>query len=84
MTNSSLRSLKVSFNKNMSSNKGKTIPVQFSFPLLFGISCHLGLIDLDLSGFPFELDSESLELILAALSSNTALSLKKVISNLKK
>ena len=78
MTNSSLRSLTVTFDRTLSSKKGKTIPIQFSFPLVFGISCHLGLTDLDLSGFPYELDSESLELVLAALSSNTALSLKKV------
>ena len=44
-----------------------------------GISCHLGLTKLDLSNLNIELDSESLELILAALSSNTALSLKEVL-----
>ena len=43
-----------------------------------GISCHLGLTKLDLSNLNIELDTESLELILAALSSNTALSLTEV------
>ena len=77
MTNSSLRILAVS-NKGMKT-QDSLIQITYFFPLLFGISCHLGLTELDLSQLNISMDAESLEFSLAALSSNTALSLKKVI-----
>lgn len=73
--NSSLRSLTLSSKRPLNSTCFK---IKFVFPILMGISCHLGLTKLDLSNLNIELDSESLELILAALSYNTALSLKEV------
>ena len=80
MTNSSLRILAVS-NKGMQI-QDSLIQITYFFPLLFGISCHLGLAELDLSQLNISMDAESLELSLAALSSNTALSLNKVICGL--
>ena len=77
ITNSSLRSLTLSSKRPVDST---CFQIKFCFPLLMGVSCHLGLTNLDLSKLSIELDSESLELILAALSSNTALSLREVIS----
>ena len=74
--NSSLRSLTLSSKRSLNSTCFQT---KFEFPILMGISCHLGLTRLDLSNLNIELDSESLELILAALSYNTALSLKEVL-----
>ncbi len=74
--NSSLRSLTLSSQRPLNST---CFQIKFVFPILMGISCHLGLTKLDLSNLNIELDSESLELILAALSSNTALSLKEVL-----
>lgn len=74
--NSSLRSLTLSSKRPLNST---CFQIKFVFPILMGISCHLGLTKLDLSNLNIELDSESLELILAALSSNTALSLKEVL-----
>ena len=79
-TNTSLKNLTIS--TKVSSKPDSQIPksttVSFAFPLLFGVSCHIGLTDLNLSGMKMKMDSESLELILAAFSSNTALSLKMV------
>ena len=74
VSNSSLRSLTLRSSPQLS-YYGQMEP---SFPLLVGVSCHLGLTHLDLSGLRLTLHSESLELGLAALSSNTALSLGKV------
>ena len=74
--NSSLRSLTLSSKRPLYSTSFQII---FVFPILMGVSCHLGLTKLDLSNLYIELDSESLELILAALSYNTALSLKEVL-----
>ena len=75
--NSSLRCLTLSSKRPLNST---CFQIKFVFPILMGISCHLGLTKLDLSNLNIELDSESLELILAALSSNTALSLKEVFN----
>ena len=76
VSNSSLRSLTLSSKWALPSTSYQT---KFFFPILMGISCHLGLTKLDLANLNIELDTESLELILAALSSNTALSLTEVI-----
>ena len=73
MSNTSLKTLKIS--GSLPSDE-KT--VAWSFPLLLGISSHLGLVTVDLSGLRAVLDSESLELVLAGFSSNTASSLDKL------
>ena len=74
VSNSSLRSLKV---RSRTQVTGVT-ETSLCFPLLVGVSSHLGLTHLDLSGLAFCLSSESLQLCLAALASNTALSLNKL------
>ena len=48
------------------------------FPLLLAVSFHLSLVHLDLSGLPFSLTTDGFTLCLAALSSNTALSLSRL------
>ena len=73
MSNTSLRTLKIS--GSLPSDEKHVV---WSFPLMLGISTHLGLVEVDLSGLSGILDSEALELVLAGFSSNTALSLNKV------
>ena len=75
VSNCSLRSLKLSSRAEVSAGGGE---ISLCFPLLLGVSSHLGLTNLDLSGLQFSLDAESLQLSLAALASNTALSLEKL------
>ena len=78
-TNTSLRTLVISTKQPCYNMKtSAAAPVSYSFPLLLGISCHIGLTDLDLSGLKMKIDSETLELTLSAFSSNTALSLQTV------
>ena len=48
------------------------------FPLLLAVSFHLSLVHLDLSGLPLSLTTDGFTLCLAALSSNTALSLSRL------
>ena len=74
VSNCSLRSLKVSSR----TKEAAGAEMSLCFPLLLGVSSHLGLTNLDLSGLSFSLNSECLQLCLAALASNTALSLSKL------
>ena len=71
LSNCSLRCLRLRSSTRLA-DCGDMEPV---FPLMVGVSCHLGLTELDLSGVAVSLNSESLQLCLAALSSTTALSL---------
>ena len=75
-TNSSLKSLTVTSRNSITEYFIKGI--QFSFPLLCGLSCHLGITEIDFSKIDIVMDSEALQVALSAFSSNTALSLEKV------
>ena len=74
MTNSSLRSLKLRSQTKVRAGGEMSL----CFPLMMGVSSHLGLTHLDLSGLSFSLNSETVQLSLGALASNTALSLNKL------
>ena len=80
-SNISLKTLKIAAKESFN-DLSKSTKIHFTFPLFFGVSCHLGLTELDLSEIYAELDSEALELAFSAFNSHTAQSLKKV--NLRK
>ena len=75
LANTSLKTLRLSLD-----DRGGDFPseVCWSFPLLLAISSNLSIVHLDLSGLPFNLTTDGFTLCLAALSSNTALSLSQV------